>query len=247
MYNYILFTVFATVCPMPVTKPAPQRFPLGRHDAGDGAERLDAATVIDRLLDACEGHVAIACSFQRESAVLIELMAQAGVAPRLFTLDTHLLFPETYEAWRAVEARYGIEVEVFQGPSLRRQAALYGDRLWERDPDTCCRIRKVGPLVEALEGLEAWMSGLRREQSPSRATTAKLAWDERHGLWKACPIADWTAADVAGFIDQYDLSYNSLHDRGYDSIGCVPCTRPGTGREGRWAGHGMTECGLHSR
>ncbi len=187
---------------MIATKPAPRRFPLGRHDAGDGAERLDAATIIERLLDACEGHVAIACSFQRESAVLIELMAQAGATPRLFTLDTHLLFPETYETWRAVEARYGIEVEVFQGPSLRRQAALFGDRLWERDPDACCRVRKVGPLAEALEGLEAWMSGLRREQSLARATTAKLAWDGRHGLWKACPIADWSARDVAGFIDQ---------------------------------------------
>ena len=165
---------------------------------------------------------------------------------RVFTLDTHVLFPETYGVWREIEQRYGIAVEVFEGPSLGRQAAIHGDALWETNPDLCCSIRKLGPLGHALSGLEGWITGVRRDQSPTRAETPKLGWDERHELWKASPLADWTDDDVWAYIRERDLPVNPLHERGYASIGCTHCTAPGTGREGRWVGGAKTECGLHA-
>ena len=144
-----------------------------------------------------------------------------------------------------MEERYGIEIEAFKGPSLGRQAALHGDELWARDPDACCGLRKLEPLRRALSGADAWVGGLRREQSPERGDTPKLTWDARHGLWKASPLAEWTDGEVWGYIMERGLPYNPLHDRGYDSIGCTHCTRAGRGRAGRWAGTGKTECGLH--
>ena len=124
-----------------------------------------------------------------------------------------------------MEERYGVNVEVYQGPSLARQAALHGDELWKREPDKCCEIRKVKPLQEALAGVDAWITGLRREQSPSRADTPKLAWDEKNERWKASPLADWTEKDVWRYIAENDVPYNDLHDRGYGSIGCTHCTQ----------------------
>jgi phosphoadenosine phosphosulfate reductase len=174
--------------------------------------------------------------------MLLERQPQA----RVFALDTHVLFPETYALWRELEQRYGIRIEVHEGPSLGRQAAVHGDVLWERNPDLCCSIRKLGPLGEALSGLSGWITGVRRDQAPGRAATAKLGWDERHELWKASPLADWTDDDVWAYIRARDLPVNPLHEHGYASIGCTHCTRPGQGRDGRWAATGKTECGLHA-
>jgi phosphoadenosine phosphosulfate reductase len=136
-------------------------------------------------------------------------------------------------------------VDVYQGISLARQAAIEGDELWQSDPDRCCEIRKVSPLMEALDGVDAWVTGLRREQSHTRSAVAKLHWDSRHGAWKANPLADWSERDVWDYVVRHDLPYNELHDRGYASIGCTHCTRPGDGRAGRWAGRDKVECGLH--
>jgi phosphoadenosine phosphosulfate reductase len=208
-------------------------------------EHLDASEVLELMVERFHPRLTVACSFQKESSIILDLLLQIAPDARVFTLDTHVLFPETYETWRRVEERYGIEVEVFQGPSLGRQAALHGDRLWEREPDRCCDLRKVRPLERALADVDAWISGVRREQSPSRAGTAKLAWDPRHERWKGNPLADWTEKDVWRYIAAHDLPYNPLHDRGYSSIGCTHCTRPGAGRDGRWAGSEKTECGLH--
>jgi phosphoadenosine phosphosulfate reductase len=208
-------------------------------------EPLDAPGVLAHVVDRFHPRLAVACSFQKEATVVLDLLLRIAPDARIFTLDTHVLFPETYETWKRVEERYGITIEVHQGPSLGRQAALHGDRLWERDPDACCRLRKVEPLVRALSDVDAWISGVRRDQSASRAGTPKLAWDGRHGKWKANPIADWSEKDVWRYIHEHDLPYNPLHDRGYASIGCTHCTRPGNGRDGRWADSGKTECGLH--
>ena len=208
-------------------------------------EALDADGVLESLVDRFHPRLTVACSFQKEASVILDLLLRIAPDARVFTLDTHVLFPETYDTWKRVEDRYGIEVQVFQGPSIPRQAALHGDRLWERDPDACCAIRKVGPLDRALEGMDAWISGLRRDQSPSRAGTPKLAWDAKHGLWKANPLADWSEADVWRHIVEHDVPYNPLHDRGYESIGCTHCTVPANGRDGRWAELDKTECGLH--
>jgi phosphoadenosine phosphosulfate reductase len=181
--------------------------------------------------------IVLACSFQKESSVLLELVLEAAPTARVVTLDTGALFPETLDTWRRVEERYGITVEGWRGEWV--------DRLWERDPDACCDMRKVQPLRRALAGADCWITGLRRDQSPSRADAPELHWDERQGLWKANPLATWTERDVWSFIMERGLPYNELHDRGYGSIGCTHCTAPGEGRAGRWAGTGRTECGLH--
>ena len=209
-------------------------------------ESLSAQQVIGTTLEALSPGVALACSFQKEESVLLDMLLEQEPNARVFALDTHVLFPETYDVWREVERRYGIRIEVFEGPSLGRQAATHGDRLWERNPDLCCSIRKIGPLGAALSGLDGWITGVRRDQSPSRAGTAKLGWDERHELWKASPLADWTDDDVWAYIRERELPVNPLHERGYASIGCTHCTVPGAGRDGRWVGTGKTECGLHA-
>jgi len=190
--------------------------------------------------------LAVACSFQKEASVVLDLMLKVAPDARIFTLDTHVLFPESYALWRELEQRYGIRLEVYEGPSLGRQAAIHGEALWERNPDLCCSIRKIAPLAQALSGLDGWITGVRRDQAPSRAGTPKLGWDDRHELWKASPLADWTDDDVWAYVRERDLPVNPLHDRGYASIGCTHCTAPGAGRDGRWAGTGKTECGLHA-
>ncbi len=179
----------------------------------------------------------LACSFQKEEAVLIDLLLEVEPQARIYTLDTGVLFPETYANWQAVEQRYGITVEPFRGEWV--------DGLWATEPDRCCALRKVEPLNRALSTLDCWVTGLRREQSPTRADAPKVEWDAKHGLWKLNPLADWTDKDVWRYVMERDLPYNKLHDEDYASIGCTHCTLPGAGREGRWAGRDKTECGLH--
>ena len=209
-------------------------------------EALTAEEVVETVLERLHPGVALACSFQKEESVLLDMLLERQPDARVFALDTHVLFPETYAVWRQVEQRYGISIEVFEGPSLGRQAAIHGEALWERNPDLCCSIRKIGPLGAALSGLDGWITGVRRDQSANRAATPKLGWDERHELWKASPLADWTDDDVSTYVRERELPVNPLHERGYASIGCTHCTAPGTGREGRWVGSGKTECGLHA-
>lgn len=209
------------------------------------AETLRAAEVLGVMVEHFHPRLALACSFQKEESVILDLLLEIEPAARVFALDTHVLFPETYEVWRAVEKRYGIAVEVYEGPSLRRQAALHGDALWARNPELCCSIRKVEPLGRALADLGGWITGVRRDQSPTRSGAPKLGWDARHGLWQANPLADWSDEDVWGYVRDRELPYNRLHERGYASIGCTHCTRPGMGRDGRWSGTEKTECGLH--
>ena len=183
-------------------------------------------------------NLALAASWQKESSVLVDLVQRIAPGARIFTLDTGALFEETYATWRAIEERYGIEVEAFRGEWIHG--------LWATDPDRCCFLRKVEPLERALSSAECWISGVRRDQSPSRADAPEITWDARHNLWKANPLATWTEADVWAYIAEHDLPYNPLHDQGYASIGCTHCTVPGTTREGRWAGLEKTECGLHA-
>ena len=209
-------------------------------------EPLTAEQVVEIVLDRLHPRVALACSFQKEESVILDMLLAREPKARVFALDTHVLFPETYALWHQLEKRYGTRIEVHEGPSLGRQAAIHGDALWERNPDLCCSIRKIGPLGTALAGLDGWITGVRRDQAPSRAGTPKLGWDERHELWKASPLADWTDDDVWAYVRDHELPVNPLHARGYASIGCTHCTQPGAGREGRWAANDKTECGLHA-
>ena len=128
-------------------------------------ETLSAEQVVEATLEALHPEVALACSFQKEETVILDMLLERQPNARVFALDTHVLFAETYALWRELEQRYGIKIEVYEGPSLGRQAAVHGDALWERNPDLCCSIRKLGPLGEALSGLSGWITGVRRDQA----------------------------------------------------------------------------------
>ena len=209
-------------------------------------ESLRAEQILRFCLDTFPGKVSLACSFQKEETVLLDLLFELEPKARVFALDTHYLFPETYELWSEVERRYDTKVEVFEGPSAKELAAAHGENLWETKPDLYLAIAKVEPLNRALLELDCWITGVRRDQSPTRAGAPKLAWDEAHELWKANPLADWSDEKCWTYIRERGLPYNSLHDRGYESIGDTHSTLPGAGREGRWAGSDRTECGLHT-
>lgn len=220
----------------------------GLATADDLVPDLEGATaqeVLEHLVEHFHPRLYVACSFQKEASVIMDMLLKIEPEARFFTLDTGLLFPKTYETWRQLEDRYGVKVEVYQGMSLARQASEHGEELWNSDPDACCGIRKVEPLKEALSQVDAWVSGMRRDQSPSRRGTPKFHWDDKHDLWKANPLAEWSEKDVWNYIAEHDVPYNELHDQGYASVGCTHCTLPGSGRAGRWAGTDKIECGLH--
>jgi phosphoadenosine phosphosulfate reductase len=194
-----------------------------------------AEAVVERALAEHHPRISLACSFQKEESVLVHMLLEQVPDPRAFMIDTGVLFPETYATWREFEERFGLKVEVFDASS---PAAPW-------TAENCCGARKVDALNEALGGLDAWITGLRREQAPTRAAATGSAFDEERGVWKFNPLIDWSERDVWGYVAEHDLPYNPLHDQGYASIGCAPCTLPGSGREGRWAGTDKTECGLH--
>lgn len=194
--------------------------------------------------------VALATGFGAEGCVLIDMVAQLTKGARIFYLDTDLLFSETYALCSRLEARYGIRLERRSSRlSLELQARRFGDRLWERQPDLCCRLRKVEPLQEALIGLRAWITAIRRDQTAARAGAGTVERDPKFGLIKINPLATWSSAEVWDYIDTHDVPHNPLYRYGYTSIGCAPCTTPvqigEDPREGRWRGSGKTECGLH--
>ncbi len=194
--------------------------------------------------------MAVASSFGAEDVALIDLVSHMGSKFRVFTLDTDFLFAETYELIDVIERRYGIEVERTR-PELtpEEQAAKFGPALWSSKPDQCCDIRKVQPLKKQLSGLKAWVTGVRRDQAPTRANTKKIEWDAKFGLAKLNPLADWTWPQVWDYIKANNIPYNPLHDQNYPSIGCTHCTRQvqvgEDPRAGRWSGFTKIECGLH--
>jgi phosphoadenylyl-sulfate reductase (thioredoxin) len=191
-----------------------------------------------------------ATGFGAEGCVIIDLIARNDLPIDLFTLDTGLLFPETYDLWQRLESRYGVTIRAVQpSHSVDQQADEHGPRLWERDPDRCCEMRKIVPLRRALAGFDAWITAIRRDQTPERAHAQVVEHDRKFGLIKINPLVAWTHDDVWGHLYAHDVPYNPLHDRGYPSIGCHPCTAavlPGEdARAGRWRGKSKKECGLH--
>jgi phosphoadenylyl-sulfate reductase (thioredoxin) len=200
---------------------------------------------------AAPGKLALACSFGPEDVVLVDLIARHRLPIDIFTLDTGVFFPETYALWRELEARYGVAVRAVRAAqSIAEQAVAHGPELWTRAPDRCCHLRKVVPLGAALAGLDAWVTGIRRDQTPDRASARMVERDRRPGLVKINPIAHWTHDDVWAHIYLHDVPTNPLHQQGYPSIGCAPCTSPVAAgedpRNGRWRGSVKTECGLHA-
>lgn len=194
--------------------------------------------------------VAISSAFGVEGMALIDIASRVRPNFRLFTLDTEFLFPETYTLMDQIEARYGITIEkVYPLNSPEEQERIHGPRLWAENPDLCCNLRKVEPLRRKLTELRAWITSIRRDQTAARKNAGKVEWDEKFGLVKINPLADWTSKQVWQYIREHDVPFNSLHERNYPSIGCTHCTRavrPGEDpRAGRWSGLSKTECGLH--
>jgi phosphoadenosine phosphosulfate reductase len=195
--------------------------------------------------------LALTCSFSGPSGmVLLDMVVRSGLDMTVIFLDTDLLFPETYELAALAEQRYGIPIQRRRPAlSLEEQDRQEGPHLYARDPDRCCHLRKVTPLAETLRDYDAWISGIRRDQSNTRATVHLLEWNTRHNLVKINPLAFWSDRQVWTYIHTHRVPYNPLLDQGYPSIGCTPCTRPASAsdpRAGRWVGFAKTECGLHT-
>jgi phosphoadenosine phosphosulfate reductase len=198
---------------------------------------------------------AIGTSFQGAGLVMIHLSRVNGFNFPVFTLDTGLLFPETLALKNALEEFFSMSIEsVHPDFSVQEQADAYGAELWKHDPDLCCTLRKVLPLRDKLTELKCWITGLRRQQSHTRASTGILEVYTRGDssgkeIYKLNPMANWTHEAVWSYLRQHKIPYNPLHDRGYCSIGCEPCTRMADaegGRAGRWIGFNKVECGIHT-
>jgi phosphoadenosine phosphosulfate reductase len=209
----------------------------------ENTRQIDPALSLTHTLREAARHgerAVMLCSFQKEESVLLDELLRldqgTGKAVRIVTIDTGVLFAETLQTWRAFEERFGVSIEVFD--------AISTGEPWS-GPEHCCSTAKVAALELALAGAEGWITGLRREQGPTRADSELIERDETRGVWKYNPLAHWTDKDLWRRINERDLPYNPLHDQGYESIGCAPCTLPGSGRDGRWAGTDKTECGIH--
>ena len=219
------------------------------------SQALEAKSPQEVLAYAIERYprIVLACSFGAEDVVLVDMIHRINPDVPLFYLDTDFLFPETYRTRDRIVERYGLKPEqIIQARPLitpERQAAEHGDRLWATHPDQCCQLRKVEPLTRVLEGFEAWVTGIRRDQAPTRANAGLIEWDQKFGLVKVNPLARWRWSDVWTYIKIYEVPYNELHDRQYPSVGCTHCTSPvaegDDPRSGRWKNSSKTECGLH--
>ena len=192
----------------------------------------DVAEVLAQAVERHHPRLVMLCSFRKEESVLLDELVRIAPDARIVTIDTGVLFPEPLATCRAFEQRFGVDVEV-------------EDATGDWTAANCCGAAKVEALERALAGADAWITGIRREQGPTRASAEPVEYDAKRRIWKYNPLVDWTEKDLWRRIAERDLPYHPLHDHGYASIGCAPCTAPGAGREGRWAGSAKTECGLH--
>ncbi|MBA4371023.1 MAG: phosphoadenylyl-sulfate reductase [Coriobacteriaceae bacterium] len=221
-------------------------------------EHLDAPGILTWAAETFPGRVALASSLGLEDQVLTGLVVRDSLAIPVFTIDTGRLFQESHELIDRTRARYGIAVRVLfpDAAEVEPMVAEHGTELFRTSVELrkrCCAVRKLGPLRRALEGLDAWVCGLRRGQAVTRSEVAPVEWDEANGLVKVNPLWDWTGERVREHVREHDVPYNPLHDRDFPSIGCAPCTRavaPGEdARAGRWWWEAPEhrECGLHAR
>ncbi len=216
--------------------------------------RLAEATpqeIIEWAVDRFHPRLTMATAFGPEGCILLHMLAEIEPRIRVFNLDTGYQFPETLELRDRIAERYGIEVEMVRAETtVAEYEARHGGPLYVANSDQCCYDRKIVPLRRALVGHDAWITAIRADQSPHRASAPIVGQDPKFGLMKVNPLLRWTKRDVWAFIVTHGVPYNPLHDRGYPSIGCWPCTKavsPGDDeRAGRWAGQAKTECGLHS-
>jgi phosphoadenosine phosphosulfate reductase len=209
----------------------------------DAFESQQPQDVLKEAIKRYAPKIVLACSFGAEDVVLVDMVHRIDPAIPLFYLDTDFLFPETYATRDRIIQQYALQpAQVLQVRSLLtpdQQAAQYGQALWSTEPDRCCQLRKVEPLTRVLKGYEAWITGIRRDQSPTRANAGLIEWDGKFHLVKVNPLARWTWADVWTYIKVYEVPYNPLHDQNYP---VAPGEDP---RAGRWKTFTKTECGLH--
>jgi phosphoadenosine phosphosulfate reductase len=195
--------------------------------------------------------LAIVTSFQPTGIVTLHMMSEIAPDTPVLTLDTGLLFPETYDLMDKLERQLNLNlIRVRPAQTVAQQAESHGAALWDRDPDLCCHMRKSVPLGEALEGYDAWVTGLRRDQAQGRAGTPIVTWDKKYQKAKLSPFATWTEQMIWTYLTAYELPYNPLHDQNYPSIGCYTCTHAvdpdvQDKRAGRWVNRSKTECGIH--
>ena len=212
--------------------------------------RCDAGAVLRWVAINYGERALFTTGFGLEGCALIHMIATQRLAIQIVTLDTGLFFAESYRLWHELQQRYGLRIARLRPElSLQQQAARHGPRLWERDPDRCCAIRKVAPLKAALQGKAAWITAIRRDQGGLRAKASLLQWEATLGLVKVNPLAFWSRQQLWEFIRAHKVPYNPLHERGYPSIGCRVCTTAVAAgeleRAGRWRGRSKTECGIH--
>jgi phosphoadenosine phosphosulfate reductase len=198
--------------------------------------------------------IALSTAFGPSGVVLMHLASQIRPGVRVFFIDTGFHFTETMEMIHRIDERLNVQIQVIQPQlDIQEQAAIHGDELYVINPDKCCNLRKVEPNLRMLRELDGWVTALRRDQGPTRANLAPTESKSIEGrrLIKVNPMVRWTRAEVWRHIFEHDLPYNPLHDRGFTSVGCAPCSMPATNpsdeRSGRWSGSQKTECGLHTQ
>jgi len=226
--------------------------PEAIKEAARDLETASAADIVRWAADRFAPRLTFATSLGIEDCLVTDLIARAKLPVDLFTLDTELLFPETYALWKRIEEKYGVTIKAVKpARTVAEQASAEGPALWTREPDRCCDLRKMRPLGATLANYDAWITAIRRDQTPERANAPVVGWDGRFGLVKINPLVRWTSDQVRAYVAEHEVPYNPLHDRNYPSIGCMPCTSPvmpgEDSRSGRWRGQEKTECGLHLR
>ena len=221
----------------------------------DSFESATPQQILRHAMTTYGARLTMATAFGQEGCALLDMIAklrdELGVAPDIFNLDTGYQFQETLELRQEMQARYGLNIRLVRAQeTVRQMESRFGGAIYNSNPEHCCYLRKVVPLKDALHGFDAWISAIRREQTPERAAQPIIGPEPKFpGLVKINPLANWTKAQVLQYIEENDVPTNPLHAQGYPSIGCYPCTRPvGEGedeRAGRWAGMEKRECGLH--
>ncbi|WP_026676906.1 phosphoadenylyl-sulfate reductase [Fictibacillus gelatini] len=213
--------------------------------------KKDAMDILKWAYEEFNDDLIYACSFGAEGIVLTDMISKIRPDAKIIFLDTNVHFKETYELIEKMKEKYpSLQIKRIEPQlSLDAQHHQYGKDLWKSNPDLCCKLRKLEPLANVLSNFNAWISGLRREQSPARAAVQFVNKDHKFSSIKICPLIHWTWVDVWNYISLFQLPYNELHDQGYPSIGCKHCTvavdSNSDFRAGRWSGFAKTECGLH--
>lgn len=231
--------------------------PLQTRALSERFETSDLTSILQWAWETFGARAGIGTSFQGAGLVMIHHAVKAGIPLPVFTLDTQLLFPETIELQKRLEEFFGIKIEsVYPEQTPEQQTAEHGPELWKKAPDLCCTMRKVLPLQQKLEHLSVWITGLRRQQSETREKTGILELYKfdvlrDRNILKLNPMANWSREAVWDYLREHKIPYNPLTDKGYRSIGCMPCTRPVDANEeneraGRWTGFNKSECGIHT-